>query len=151
MSKTGNFIDWWTPKRAITIVVLLVVIVVVLVFTWRRIKMAFGKAGEVADRAILESRGVTLTYPKAQYITFADRIHNAYGMWNDDEEAIYAVMGMLRNDLDFLELKAAYGMRKSTYSGTLGNMEDNMRWRLDSREIAKINSILRNNGINYQI
>ena len=113
--------------------------------------MAFGKIGESADKAILESKGVKLTYPKAQYNAFADTIHGAYGMFYDSVNDIYDVIGKLKNDLDFLELKQAYGLRKSTYSGTMGTMEENMKWRLDANEIAKINSILRLNNISYQI
>jgi len=151
LKKTGGFIDWFTPKRAITISILLIIVIIVIVFVWKRVKNAVGKVGESADRAILEAKGVTLTYPKAQYNTFADTIHNAYGWFYDSVDDIYGVIGMLKNDLDFLELKKAYGLRPSTYMGTMGTMEQNMGWRLDSKEISKINSILRNNGINYQV
>lgn len=150
-AKATGFIDWFTPKRTITIVIMIIVIAVVVYFSWSKLKKLFGKINESTDKAILEAKGVSLTYPKGQYITFADTINAAFGFFNDDEDAIYAVFNQLRNDLDFLELKEAYGLRPSVYQGTNQTLSEALKSRLDSTEIAKINSILRTNNITYQI
>ena len=138
-------------KKTILTIVIIIIAIVIIYFTWSKVKKIFGKVGDATDKAILEAKGMTLTHPKAQYITFADTIHGAYGWAWDSNNVIYETIGKLKNDLDFLQLKEAYGVRASTYMGTMGTMEENMRWRLNANEIAKINSILRLNNISYQI
>jgi hypothetical protein len=104
---------------------------------------------------------VALTYKPSQYVTFADKIEDAFNAnWLDftDEEAIYSIMRQLKTNNDWLELMKAYGKRmyydpsSATYIfGKNINLLTALQLELDTKEKNKVNTILKNKGIRYRI
>jgi hypothetical protein len=104
---------------------------------------------------------VKLTYKPSQYITWADKIEDAFNVnFFDftDEEAIYSIMRKLKTNNDWLELMKAYGKRKyydptsATYIfGKDINLITSLQLELDTKEKNRVNLILKNNGIKYRI
>ena len=103
---------------------------------------------------------VKLSYPPSQYITWADKIEDAFNVnFLDftDEDAIYSIMRKLKTNNDWLELNKAYGLR-SYYSasptylfGKDINMVKTLQEELDTSEKNKVNAILKSKGITYKI
>jgi len=107
------------------------------------------------EQAEAERQGEKLTYPLSQYNTFADKLEQAMFDIGTNETAVYNVFKALKNNLDFIELKKAFGERKYT-GGVLpywayGSLNLN-KWiaeEMSQSEISNINTILNNNGIKY--
>ena len=104
---------------------------------------------------------VPLTYKPSQYITWADKIEDAFNVSYlnfTDENAIYSIMRYLKTNNDWLELNKAYGKRtyynpiSPTYIfGKSINMLTSLQMELDTSEKNKVNSILKSKGIKYRI
>jgi hypothetical protein len=104
---------------------------------------------------------VKLTYKPSQYITWADKIQDAFQMnWLNatDEEAIYSILRKLKTNNDWLELMKSYG-RRTYYDPTSAtyifgkdiNLLTALQLELDTAEKKKANTILKNNNIRYRI
>lgn len=96
------------------------------------------------------------SYNEAAYAGYADAIYaagHANNLFGTDEDAIYRVLGLMKNDLDFAKLSKAFGKRRlfaSFYQGDLiAFLNDELNE--DDGEIEKANSILARNGITYVI
>ena len=104
---------------------------------------------------------VPLTYKPTQYITWADKMQDAFQMnWLDatDEEAVFSILRKLKTNNDWLELMKSYGKRTyydpTRYAYIFGkdiNLLTALQLELDSAEKNKANTILKNNGIKYRI
>jgi hypothetical protein len=110
---------------------------------------------EEIDKEIIAS------YKPSQYVTWADKMQDAFQLnWFDgtDEEAIYNILRKLKNNTDWLELMKAYGMRSYydpfslTYiTGKEINLIKALQLELDTKEKNKVNAILKSKGITYRI
>jgi hypothetical protein len=104
---------------------------------------------------------VKLTYKPSQYITWADKMQDAFQMnWLNatDEEAIYSILRRLKTNNDWLELMKSYGKRTyydptsaSYIFGKDINLLTALQLELSTAEKNKANTILKNNGIKYRI
>jgi len=110
------------------------------------------------------------SYADSQYAAFADAIQNALsgcdftpsatllGILSDSGTAVYNVIQNINNDVDFLKLEKAYGLRtisKSWYCGYLSDitnadMETALTRVLDSQEISYLNNYMAGKGISYK-
>lgn len=102
-----------------------------------RLQQANAAAKEIETSA-------TITKQKAQQL--ADQIKNAWGVANDDEEAIYSAIQQINNMSDWLLLVSAYGVR-STLLGSYDLPADLQRG-LNEKEMATLVHLLDNKGIN---
>lgn len=104
----------------------------------------------------------TLSYKSSQYDSMANVLETAMENAGTDEETIFSIFRMLKNNADYLMLQKTFGKRK--YSGELfgvltsaidptrGNtLQQWLRFELSSSEIQKINDILKNRKITYRI
>ena len=91
---------------------------------------------------LAQKNNATLT--EAELRSIAASIKNSWGWLNDDEEKIYNAFSRLGN-LDDLKLVMTY---YGTYKGGEA-LEDSISSRMSAREIAKVNEILAQKGINF--
>ena len=98
-------------------------------------------AAEVQGRA---------TITKTEAVKYASQIKNAWGVLNDDEEAIYTVFNRVRNLADILLIIDAYGIYRPNAFVTGADLVTDLRKRLGKNELKKINDIISSKGINYQ-
>ena len=97
-----------------------------------------------------------LTYPRNQYLIFADAIQAATeGSWGDDEDAIYDVFEQMQTNDDVYALMEAFGNRSYIsppgifYNATLTEV---LNTKLDEDELNHINNdILATKGITVRI
>ena len=106
------------------------------------------------DIKILNKQGIKPTYYASQYVLFADKLYNAMITSNPfqgtDEEAIYSVMRLMKNDVDINMLVKSFGTRRMEFSLKGGGLAAFLQDDLDSKEMAMVNKILSNNKINYR-
>jgi hypothetical protein len=67
-----------------------------------------------------------------------------------DEEAIYGVMRLMKNDVDINLLVKAFGTRRMEFSLKGGGLAAFLQDDLDKKEMAIVNKILSDNNINYR-
>ena len=99
------------------------------------------------------SKDTPASYSKSQYKLAADTLQGAMDDQGTDENSIYRVLGLMKNNTDFLELVIAFGVRQK-YEFGIPTFEGNLaRWfndELDSSEIEEVNSILKKNAIKFR-
>ena len=106
-----------------------------------------------------------VSYTATSYQNMAKRIYNAfeqnYGVYNSlfdsvNEKEIYAVFGLLKNNLDYLELKKAFGVKPipTAFFRLVTDPVDMETWltnALSTSERAQLNKILKTKGIIIEI
>ena len=106
-----------------------------------------------------------LSYTATSYQNLAKRIYNAfeqnYGVYNSlfdsvNEKEIYAVFDKLKNNLDYLELKKAFGVKPipTAFFRLVTDPVDMETWltnALSTSERAQLNKILKTKGIVIEI
>lgn len=94
------------------------------------------------NMAILTESVAGATLSDTQIAGIATKIESAWGVFNDDETAVYNAFQMLGNKQDLVKL-----MRKYYYKGE--TLQQSISKRMNAREINKINQILKAKGIEY--
>lgn len=106
-----------------------------------------------ADKDIREAQkaGETASYSAATYSQLADKIYTAVMYtWGTDEQAIYDVFNLMKNNIDVANLIKAFGKRRLEFSTQDMELGAHLSNDLDSSEIAKVNSILASKNITYR-
>ena len=85
------------------------------------------------------------TKSEAQLKSLASKIKNAWGILNDDEEAVYSAFRQINNYADLMQLFYYYGDRGIRNRG----LEEDIQKKMNKKEIAKINTILQQKKIDY--
>lgn len=130
-----------------------------------------------AEKRRLQSSGIRATYPASQYTTWANAIENAFegcdpsgqiswgadsplgavSFWSTSGYKVASILNQLKNDLDYLSLTTAWGVRTYDACGFFtGNVTDvdfskAVADELTAREIGNLNSILKAKGIKYKL
>lgn len=106
-----------------------------------------------------------VSYTATSYQNMAKRIYNAfeqnYGVYNSlfdsvNEKEIYAVFDLLKNNLDYLELKKAFGVKPipTAFFRLVTDPVDMETWltnALSTSEKAQLNKIMKTKGIIIEI
>lgn len=88
------------------------------------------------------------TITEVQASQYAARIKSAWGIFNDDEEAIYSVIAQLHNLADLFLVIEKYGYYQPNALLKKEDLPTSMA-RLNAKEIEKVNKMLSERGINY--
>ena len=91
----------------------------------------------------LEKAAKTATLTKEQAGVIANKIKNAWGFLNDDEEAIYQAMKQVKNSSDLAMIMNLYSYKGEDLATSLGT-------RLTVAERAKVNEIIKSNGLDLE-
>lgn len=90
----------------------------------------------------------TQSYPDSNYVLLANKLFTAMYGYGTDEEAIYSVFRLMKNDLDVAKLIKAFGVRKSESSWAMpfnmageGDLAEWLGAELDKDEIKIVNGI----------
>ena len=105
----------------------------------------------------LQQQGLRPSFSDSQFEAFCGSLHKAMKDDGTDEETVYRVFGAMKNKADVLKLIQVYGKRPETggiLAGHLSDMDltlaEQINSDFDSSDIAKINKILKNKGIDFQ-
>lgn len=98
-------------------------------------------------------QGIKPSYPDSQFKAWSHKLQAAMDGFGTDEEAIYDVFRLMKNDADVLKLIDAYGTR--TFPGMWGGevsftLSSALQSELTRPEITKLNGILETAGIAYR-
>lgn len=125
------------------------------------------KAASAADAELnaLASHGVTPSYSDSQFLSYVNVLVQAMTGCGTDEDAVYGVFRQMKNEADIRKLIVSFGIQyyqpcevtspaqylywqfnDQAYGGDLGTW---LGYDLSDSEISTVNSILRNNGINF--
>jgi hypothetical protein len=110
------------------------------------------------DLQKLSQQGIRPTITQTQAQAFAATLVSAFDDCGTDEDAVYRVMALLKNDADLLFLIKVYGLRefKGCFKGSnyFGSEELSLpgaiTYEMSSSEVSKVNAILQKTGINYK-
>ena len=101
----------------------------------------------------LTATGKKATLTKPQIDQIANKLQTAFNGYGTDYDAIVNILVQIKNDIDLLSVRSAYGIRKIS-SGTFnfatnfeGTLDQTMIEELNSSDIQKINLILASKGI----
>ena len=89
------------------------------------------------------------TISATQAANIANRIKGAWGIFNDDEEAIFAAMQELRTLADLLLVSEKYGYYQPNALVQAEDLATSLRTRLNKKELEKVNKILSDRKIDY--
>ena len=115
---------------------------------------------EIAEEKLVEESEFTsegescmgkLSYRSSQYKAFATALHNAFvETVGTDEDAIYSVMNKMKNECDLLQVIAEFGVRRQEWGFEKLNLPQFINDEMSTKELQKVNSILRRKGITYR-
>lgn len=122
-------------------------------------KDAHEKEAKEIEQEITELTNVQKqSYPDSQYHSFANQLEQAMYDFGTDEEGILAVFNKLKNNLDYLKLKKAFGVRPymggfipPVLTGQNYDMVEHLRQELSSSWIKRINDLLAKKKITYRV
>lgn len=115
--------------------------------------LAIDARRELAD---LSKKGVRPTITQTQAEAYSSSLVQAFDEVGTDEDAVYQIMGQMKNIADVLFLIQVYGVRSfkgtftSWFSDETLNLPGAISYEMSTSEIDKINGILSKAGITYK-
>jgi hypothetical protein len=106
-----------------------------------------------ANKDIIDAKksGQVASYPTGTYSQLADKVYAAVMYtWGTDNQAIYDVFNLMKNNIDVALLIKAFGKRRLEFSTQDAEIGAHISNDMNSSEIAKINNILSSKGITYR-
>lgn len=166
-TKFKSTVEWLgKPANAITVAVLLVLVIAAIWFLSKKIKALIASAREKANAPNINSSNVT---PGLNFSELARRLWDATVGYHSlgsasifvlnmptgtNEDEVYAVLGTLRTNDDYLSLKQAWRSYYDMQSGfttwvtnAVSTLPGMLSDELNSRELSRCRSILETNGI----
>lgn len=150
---------WWNELPSMWKLVLILIALAILIYFMRKADeiISAKTAAKItkSEIEILQDKGVKATYKPTTYKKFANNMFEAMDGIGTNTNVITAVFSYLNNDLDFIHLDAAFGVRGAT-DNLFGMIDptDMRGWLKDdlSEElIASLNKTLANKGITKRI
>ena len=123
---------------------------------YRGVKNIVTKSGSSPQQAgddlvVLKKQGVAPSYPDSQYAVWSEKL--AYSLsYNTDEDAVYRIMGFMKNDADVLKLIEVFGSREVEgfpFIFQKATLSEAITQAMNSTEIGKINDILKSKRIKF--
>jgi len=112
---------------------------------------------EIKEQQQLQQQGKKATLTKSQMASIANVVFNAVDGWGTDEDAIITQMKKIKNDLDYLGVSTAWGIREVSsgrfnpepnFKGTLAGALQN---DLSNYWIRKINTDFYKKKMTYRV
>lgn len=152
MKDVKSFWDGLSSMQKIIVIILIIVLIWVI---WNKTKGTIkGVARDISNNSEagkLQKAGMKASYPAEKYKGWANEIFNALDPAGSVEKTIYRILGYMNNDVDFIKLDQAFGVREATdnYFGLVADKDFN-GWIIDEfqpDEVAKCNAILKSHGV----
>lgn len=148
------------PKYIKIAVWILIGIVAVIVIRkiWKKVSESIDRK-RLVDKMNQDIVAEELTFTDAQYLQFAQSVYEALndkssGFWGVDQKKIYEVYRKMKTPSDILKLHDAFGTREIDTAWTLGadgsyTLSAALPRLLTKGQLREVNSILRENGVNF--
>lgn len=154
----GKVIAEWldNPKRLIAAAIIIVIAIVIIALLGKKIKNWIeylkNKGTAKSDyEAYIASTGETPTLTDGELRKLIEKLEAAFNyrtwgfMAGTDEDAVFEVFNRMGNGADVRRLDYLYGTNNDGHT-----LSQELHDELSSRDIAKVNQILANKGINVQ-
>lgn len=148
------------PKYIKIAVWILIGIVAVIVIRkiWKKVSESIDRK-RLVDKMNQDIVAEELTFTDAQYLQFAQSVYEALndkssGFWGVDQKKIYEVYRKMKTPSDILKLHDAFGTRDIDTAWTMGadgkyTLSAALPRLLTKGQLREVNSILRENGVNF--
>jgi hypothetical protein len=151
--------NWWkslSPGQQLFVVIIIVVIIWIARNSIRGyVEGAQNAIQNVSEEQALNNAGIKATYTNSQYKAMADTLYSAMDGYGTDEEPIFNTFKKLKNDVDFVRLDDAFGVREASDNlfGMLApaDMRTWLKDDLGEAEIKTLNAKLKSQGITKRI
>lgn len=157
MKEFGKTISAWFSK--LPPIIQLIVVILAIILIWYMIvrfrawlKAIQRNAETKSELSVLEGAGLQATYTTEEYEEMASRLYNGMQSdwynpfdWGTDDSSVQGVFEELENDIDFMKLKAAFGIRDG-YS-----FQQWIDGDLNQGEKDEINSVMASKGMKKRI
>ena len=120
-------------------VIIAVALVAYLVYKW--IKNSDSNTWLRKQRKLIDKDD--LSYPETDYQNYANRLYAAMKGPGTDEDTIFAVFNAMKSESDIRQLVGVFGLQKDK---TLSQW---LLSELSTKDLQKVNNILKVKGINY--
>lgn len=113
------------------------------------------KIDDKKEETALKKQGQKNWYSASQYKemanTFEASSKDTYNLFDKgNEDALYKLAGQIKSDLDFIEIRKAFGERRCTFTIDYMPLSAYISCMYDADEIEQANKILANNRVNYK-
>lgn len=133
----------------------IVILIILLYLFWNTIKgierAAANSIKNGGEMATLAANGIKASYGSDEYKAMANKLYEAMDGWGTSSDVVFSVFGKLNNDVDFIKLDQAFGVREASDNMFgLYPSEDLEGWiqdDLSTSEITQLNNILKKRGI----
>lgn len=151
--------NWWkslTPGQQLFVVIVIIIVLWIARNAIRGyVEGAQNAIQNVSEEQALNNAGVKGTYTSSQYKAMADTLYSAMDGYGTEEEPIFNTFRKLKNDVDFIKLDDAFGVREAT-DNLFGltppaDMRTWLREDLGEEEIKTLNAKLKSQGITKRI
>lgn len=151
--------NWWnglTSNQKFFVVVFLIVTIWVLRNAIKgAIQGASDKVQQQSETAMLQAQGIKPSYSESEYKSMANKLFEAMDGWGTNDDVVFAQFDRLNNDVDFIKLDKAFGVRTAS-DNMFGLIEPQdlrgwIRDDLSSESIATLNQRLKQSGISKRI
>lgn len=154
--KSGNFFDWYKEQPTVIQVGLPVGAFLLIRgisnnISARQAAMQYSNTAG-AESSVWAQQGERLTFPKSQYLTWADQIEEAMQYMGTYPDTIADIISNCKNNLDVLELVKAFGTRDIYFFGGANSytLPQALRDELSEGWMKEINEGLASKGITYR-
>lgn len=154
-----SIFNWWKGLTSAQKFTVLVIIAVLIWILRNSIKGAVSGAANavqnVSESAMLQANGIKASYPDSTYKSMATKLFDAMDGYGTDEDVIFEQFDKLKNDVDFIKLDKAFGVRTAS-DNLFGMIEptDMKGWIRDDLSpalIANLNARLKSNGVTKRL
>ena len=121
------------------VIIIAVALVAYLVYKW--IKNSDSNTWLRKQRKLIDKDD--LSYPETDYQNYANRLYAAMKGPGTDEDTIFAVFNAMKSESDIRQLVGVFGLQKDK---TLSQW---LLSELSTKDLQKVNNILKVKGINY--
>lgn len=109
-----------------------------------------------AELRALKAKGMKPSFSNSQYTQWANQLKDAFDGAGTAWETIKPIFEKLRNDIDWLMLRDAYGTRTFDEAGWgtgdyTGTLTEALTHELDGDEVSELNDLLKKAKITYTV
>lgn len=144
-----GFQEFWHGLTSIQKMVFVIISLIVLWFLITTIKSRMSVVkNQIENKSevqILKEKGVQPSYTYDKYAGWSDELDTAMRGGGTDEDRVFRIFGYMNNDMDFIQLYKAFGVRDGE------DLNGWLKGDLSATDIAKLNKQLNYAGITKRI
>lgn len=135
----------WEKASSTTKIIIVIVAMAVVYFAYTFYLQSKVTIQQKSEVLALQAQGITASYNASKYESLANTLETAMKGWGTNEQTVFDVFSDLKNDIDFIELDKAFGIRDSV------DMKGWLKDDFSTADIKALNNQLNNQSITKRI